>query len=174
MANNGSSGYELWKSDGTAAGTVQVADVRPGAMSSWPRSLTALGSAVLFSATDDAYGTELWKVADIASCGDGTVDPGEACDDGNFVNGDGCDNACTPSACGNGYAGGAEQCDDGNTNNNDACKNDCTVSVCGDGTLEALVEACDDGNTSNADGCTNACMPALCGDGYVQPGEICD
>lgn len=174
VANDGSSGSELWKSDGTAAGTVQVADVRPGAGSSGPSSLTVLGSAVLFSATDDTYGTELWKVADIASCGDGAVDPGEACDDGNFVNGDGCDNACTPSACGNGYAGGAEQCDDGNTNNNDACKNDCTVNVCGDGVLDPLVEACDDGNTSNTDGCTNACVLALCGDGYVQPGEICD
>jgi cysteine-rich repeat protein len=29
-------------------------------------------------------------------CGDGHVDPGEACDDGNDIDGDGCDHTCNP------------------------------------------------------------------------------
>jgi len=33
-----------------------------------------------------------------ARCGDGNVDPGEACDDGNQVSGDGCSNDCKPEA----------------------------------------------------------------------------
>ena len=36
----GESGSELWKSDGTSAGTVQVKDIQPGSASSNPRSLT--------------------------------------------------------------------------------------------------------------------------------------
>ena len=33
-ADDGSSGYELWKSDGTTAGTVRVADLYPGSSGS--------------------------------------------------------------------------------------------------------------------------------------------
>src|SRR5262245_45676717 len=33
-ANDGTNGYELWKSDGTTTGTVPVKDVNPGAYSS--------------------------------------------------------------------------------------------------------------------------------------------
>ncbi|NIS29201.1 MAG: hypothetical protein GWO04_04190, partial [Actinobacteria bacterium] len=29
-----------------------------------------------------------------ATCGDGTMDPGEVCDDGNTMNGDGCNPTC--------------------------------------------------------------------------------
>ena len=32
-------------------------------------------------------------------CGDGEVDPGEACDDGNTTNGDGCSSTCTIEGC---------------------------------------------------------------------------
>jgi ELWxxDGT repeat protein len=35
-ANDGSNGYELWKTDGTSAGTVLVKDINPGAGSSNP------------------------------------------------------------------------------------------------------------------------------------------
>ena len=60
-ANDGSSGYELWKSDGTAAGTVRVADIRPGIDSSDPRYLTTVGDTLFFSA-DDGSGRELWAL----------------------------------------------------------------------------------------------------------------
>jgi ELWxxDGT repeat protein len=55
---------ELWKSDGTEVGTVQVADIYPGtatAESSSPRSFTVAGNTVFFVANDGQSGYELWK-----------------------------------------------------------------------------------------------------------------
>ncbi|MBU4204390.1 MAG: hypothetical protein KKD59_10655, partial [Acidobacteria bacterium] len=40
-------------------------------------------------------------------CGDGTVDPGEACDDGNNTSGDGCSASCKNEGC-VGYCGGGK------------------------------------------------------------------
>jgi ELWxxDGT repeat protein len=54
------SGRELWKSDGTFGGTVLVAEIRPGAASSFPRYLTAAGDRLFFTADDGIHGTELW------------------------------------------------------------------------------------------------------------------
>ena len=34
VGNDGANGYELWKSDGTTAGTVMVKDIAPGSASS--------------------------------------------------------------------------------------------------------------------------------------------
>jgi ELWxxDGT repeat protein len=53
-------GTELWSSDGTAAGTGRVADVNPGAASSNPSQLTALGAKVFFAANDGTHGQELF------------------------------------------------------------------------------------------------------------------
>ena len=60
-ASDGASGAELWKSDGTAAGTVLVKDIHPGSMGSVPYQLTVFGDAVYFTATDGTTGRELWK-----------------------------------------------------------------------------------------------------------------
>lgn len=60
-ATEGTAGVELWKSDGTTAGTVRVKDIRPGATGSNPTALTAVGGTLYFVATDAATGTELWK-----------------------------------------------------------------------------------------------------------------
>ena len=61
----GTNGTELWKSDGTEAGTAMVKDINPGTASSSPANLTAVGSTVFFSAgngtTTGAHGTELWR-----------------------------------------------------------------------------------------------------------------
>ena len=54
-------GAELWRSDGTAAGTVQVKDVRPGTGGSRPAGFTAAGGKVFFSADDGTHGEELWR-----------------------------------------------------------------------------------------------------------------
>ncbi|MBO0697984.1 MAG: autotransporter-associated beta strand repeat-containing protein, partial [Zavarzinella sp.] len=60
-ARDSVSGRELWKSDGTAAGTVRVKDINPGPGDSGPTSLTNVGGTLFFSATDDSGDTELWK-----------------------------------------------------------------------------------------------------------------
>ena len=60
-ADNFSSGHELWKSDGTAAGTVMVKDIFSGTSSSNPAHLTAVGNTLYFSADDGSSGSELWK-----------------------------------------------------------------------------------------------------------------
>lgn len=65
-------GVELWKSDGTDAGTVMIRDIRKGFgpgydekdRCSYPQWLTALKNQVYFAATDDVdtdRGRELWK-----------------------------------------------------------------------------------------------------------------
>ncbi len=51
---------ELWRSDGTAAGTQLVFDINP-TDSSGPRDLIAVGNAVYFTATDGVHGRELWR-----------------------------------------------------------------------------------------------------------------
>ncbi len=60
-ANNGVNGRELWKSDGTAAGTVLVRDIYPSYYSSSPSNLTAVGNTLFFRANDDVNNAELWK-----------------------------------------------------------------------------------------------------------------
>src|SRR5215210_2803892 len=54
-------GYEIWKSDGTAAGTSPILDICPGICSSNPHSLAVVGSVVFFHADDGVHGSSLWK-----------------------------------------------------------------------------------------------------------------
>ena len=58
-------GNELWKSDGTAAGTVLVKDIVTTSYyygsSSYPSGLTAVGGTLFFTAVTRDTGTELWK-----------------------------------------------------------------------------------------------------------------
>jgi ELWxxDGT repeat protein len=60
-ADDGVAGDELWKSDGTAAGTVLVSDIVPGLDSSTPTMLADLGGALLFAAFTPGLGYELWR-----------------------------------------------------------------------------------------------------------------
>jgi ELWxxDGT repeat protein len=62
-ANDGTRGNELWKSDGTTAGTSLVRDINPGVDDSDPGSfsgLTDVAGTLFFSANDRAHGVELW------------------------------------------------------------------------------------------------------------------
>src|SRR5688572_20675864 len=54
---------ELWKTDGTAAGTKLVKDIQPGSGGSYPEYLTAFRESLVFTANDGDNETELWKSA---------------------------------------------------------------------------------------------------------------
>ena len=60
-ADNGPNGRELWKSDGTDAGTVMVKDIRPGSGDSDPSSLEAMNGILYFGANNGTNGWELWR-----------------------------------------------------------------------------------------------------------------
>src|SRR5262249_23258823 len=47
-------GSELWRSDGTAAGTVMVKDINPGSAGSYPSDLTNVNGTLYFAARDGA------------------------------------------------------------------------------------------------------------------------
>lgn len=59
-ADDGTDGYELWKSDGTEAGTVQVNDIYPESGGSHPKSLANVAGTLFFAANDGTHGRELF------------------------------------------------------------------------------------------------------------------
>jgi len=60
VADDGITGQELWKTDGTAAGTVIVKNIMPGALSSSPKNLTNINGTLYFSAIGLTTGRELY------------------------------------------------------------------------------------------------------------------
>ncbi|QDV46619.1 hypothetical protein Enr13x_65280 [Stieleria neptunia] len=60
VAEDYTDGVELYKSDGTEAGTVRVFDLNPSG-SSYPEELTPFGAELFFSATDGTSGRHLYK-----------------------------------------------------------------------------------------------------------------
>jgi ELWxxDGT repeat protein len=54
-------GGELWKSDGTTAGTMMVKNIRTGEIPANIDFITAAGSTVFFAAEDGIHGRQLWK-----------------------------------------------------------------------------------------------------------------
>lgn len=66
-ANDGTTGIELWKSDGTTAGTVLVKDTYPGAVGGLKTLNTEVddfmnvGGILYFGANDGTSGRELWR-----------------------------------------------------------------------------------------------------------------
>src|SRR5262245_26791371 len=56
-ARDNNHGRELWKTDGTAAGTALVKDINPGRGSSYPEYLTNFNETLFFVANDGSNGT---------------------------------------------------------------------------------------------------------------------
>jgi ELWxxDGT repeat protein len=60
-AGDTNTGVELWRTDGTAAGTGLVKDIRPGSLSSSITSMFGAGDLVYFVAYLETYGREIWR-----------------------------------------------------------------------------------------------------------------
>ncbi len=60
-------GVELWRTDGTSAGTFLLNDIRPGGRTSAINNLTIVGNLAFFSATTGLVGAELWATDGTAS-----------------------------------------------------------------------------------------------------------
>lgn len=100
--------------------------------SSVASSLATLGTS---DSTSDGGSSSTSSGTAGGVCGDGSLDPGEACDPG-FDGFGSCTPACQPNVCGDGWVGPDEACDGG-----DACDAACSLR-CGNGVLD-LGEACD-------------------------------
>ena len=61
-ATDGVSGRELWKSDGTSEGTVQIGDLNPGVGDSSPNKLIEFQGDLYLRANDGTLGREFYKV----------------------------------------------------------------------------------------------------------------
>jgi ELWxxDGT repeat protein len=60
-ARTAATGRQLWRSNGTAAGTVMVTDVNPGPVGLGPEDIAPLtGTTAMFSGDDGAHGREPW------------------------------------------------------------------------------------------------------------------
>ncbi len=55
-------GRELWRSDGTTEGTHVITDIAPSVGDSHPSEFLRLGDRLLFRATADDFGSELWSI----------------------------------------------------------------------------------------------------------------
>ncbi len=105
-------------------------------------------------AADIQLGICTGGVCQSSGCGNGRVEPGEACDDGNTVSGDGCSADCASlETCGNTITDVGEQCDCGTASN---VKPGCT------------------GPNSDTSGLCGLTCQLRCGDGVVSPDEGCD
>ncbi len=112
----------------------------------------------------------------VAVCGDGFLDPGEACDTGADVGApaSGCAADCSAAfqgyvcltagqnctntwVCGDGKIEGSEQCDEGPGNQTAGCSSTCTITAGWSCTIPDV-----------------PCVAAKCGDGIVAGSEQCD
>ena len=128
----------------------------------------------------------------LASCGNGLLDPGEQCDDQNMVNTDSCLNSCMIASCGDMLTEtGVEECDGAQVmlpGGPYACAPTCKIQRCGNGIIDPTnpnppgAEECDNdvsavgAQPSPGDGCNQNCKIEFCGDGLTNDRghEECD
>jgi ELWxxDGT repeat protein len=60
-ATDGTHGFQLWRSDGTARGTRMVTDINLGDGGLYPGDLTNRGGTLFFFAEDRIHGDQLWR-----------------------------------------------------------------------------------------------------------------
>lgn len=60
-ASDGQHGYELWRTDGTEAGTYMLKDINENPASSLAKPLFSVGNYMYFMADDISHGNELWR-----------------------------------------------------------------------------------------------------------------
>ncbi len=60
LAADGGDGLELWSTNGTDLGTVQIAAIDPNPAGG-PRSLRVVGGSLFFTISDGIHGRELWR-----------------------------------------------------------------------------------------------------------------
>jgi len=60
-ADNGTTGFELYVTDGTEQGTSLLKDINLGANDSYPERYLYVEETLYFVASDDSHGDELWK-----------------------------------------------------------------------------------------------------------------
>lgn len=77
-ADDGIHGIELWRTDGTAEGTVMVQDIAPGTASSRPAELVVARNNLFFSADDSTNGRELWTLPLDDTAGNAGATPAQA------------------------------------------------------------------------------------------------
>ena len=58
--SDGTSGCELWKTDGTSVGTTKVKDINPGNAGSYPSNFVYFNEKVFFQAYTPTFGFEMW------------------------------------------------------------------------------------------------------------------
>ncbi|MEZ4451631.1 MAG: hypothetical protein R3B09_19320 [Nannocystaceae bacterium] len=90
------------------------------------------------TSTSSSTSTESTSSGGPSGCGDGKLDPDEACDDGNDDDDDACLSTCVPASCGDGFVWAAmEACDEGPANDDKtgACRTNCKEPACGDGAI---------------------------------------
>ena len=84
-ADDGTNGFEVWKSDGTASGTEMVENIGPGSTSGMvegyiPRGHVGIvGNTVYFVADDGTNGRELWTLSGGSGSGSTTNVTGANC-----------------------------------------------------------------------------------------------
>ncbi len=71
VTTDGTDGYQLWRSDGTAGGTSMVTDVNPTTGGLSPSDLTNANGKLFFVASDGTNGQQLWETDGTAA---GTVE----------------------------------------------------------------------------------------------------
>jgi ELWxxDGT repeat protein len=72
-------GNELWRTDGTAAGTIQLTDLAPGTNSSSPSNVVRMGDGIYFSAFAPQVNQELFRLP-LTDPGDWVAEPfGQGC-----------------------------------------------------------------------------------------------